>query len=106
MAVTNDDEIGKKLLQLQKDFGKPSRAWTLQQIFHPILLHYLILPIYNFLDLGKIFLVLSQWFQILSKAVSWQEKQGKRPDYFPHALPNALAIMAMNQQRFLLMNQK
>jgi dTDP-4-amino-4,6-dideoxygalactose transaminase len=49
------------------------------------------------LDLGKIFLVLSQWFHILSKAVHWKEKRGERPDYFPRALPNALAIMAQNQ---------
>ncbi|MGA2417815.1 MAG: aminotransferase class I/II-fold pyridoxal phosphate-dependent enzyme [Candidatus Staskawiczbacteria bacterium] len=97
MAVTNDDQIGKKLEQMQKDFGKPSLRWTLQQILHPILLNYFILPIYNFLDLGKIFLVLSQWFHVLSKAVSWQEKRGLRPDYFPKALPNALAIMALNQ---------
>lgn len=101
IAVTNDDEIGKKLEQLQKDFGKPSRFWTLQQILHPILLGYIILPIYDFLDLGKIFLVLSQWLHILSKAVSWQEKQGKRPDYFPKALPNAMAVMALNQLKKL-----
>ncbi|MCX6761023.1 MAG: DegT/DnrJ/EryC1/StrS family aminotransferase [Candidatus Nealsonbacteria bacterium] len=97
MAVTNDDTIGKKLEQLQKEFGQPSRFWILQQILHPILLGYIILPIYSFLDLGKIFLVLSQWLHILSKAVSWQEKRGERPDYFPRALPNALAVMASNQ---------
>jgi len=97
MAVTNDEEIGKNLEKLQKEFGQPSFCWTWQQIWHPILLHYLILPVYNFLDLGKIFLVFSQWFHILSKAVSWKEKKGQRPDYFPKALPNALAMMALNQ---------
>ena len=55
------------------------------------------MPIYNFLDLGKIFLILSQWLHILSKAVSWGEKRGLKPDYFPRALPNALALMAQNQ---------
>lgn len=97
IAVTNDDAIAKKLGDLQKEFGQPKRFWIFQQLFHPILLHYIILPIYNFLDLGKIFLILSQWLHILSKAVSWQEKRGLRPDYFPRALPNALAIMALNQ---------
>jgi len=97
MAVTNDENIAKKLEQLQKEFGKPSLCWTMQQILHPILLSYFILPIYNFLDLGKIFLILSQWTHVLSKAVSWKEKRGLRPDYFPKALPNALAMMAMNQ---------
>jgi dTDP-4-amino-4,6-dideoxygalactose transaminase len=97
MAVTNDDELGEALRQAQGKMGFPSPFWIFQQILHPIFLHYFILPIYNFLDLGKIFLVMSQWLHVLSKAVSWQEKQGKRPDYFPKALPNGLAIMALNQ---------
>ena len=97
MAVTNDDVIGEALRQAQGKMGFPSPFWVFQQIFHPILLHYIILPIYNFLDLGKIFFVSAQWLHILSKAVSWKEKQGKRPDYFPKALPNALAVMALNQ---------
>ncbi len=97
MAVTNDEQIGKKLEQLQKDFGSPSGCWIQQQLWHPVLLNYIILPIYNFLDLGKIFLVLSQWLHVLSKAVSWKEKRGQRPDYFPKALPNALAALALNQ---------
>ncbi|OGZ66010.1 MAG: hypothetical protein A3C50_03235 [Candidatus Staskawiczbacteria bacterium RIFCSPHIGHO2_02_FULL_43_16] len=97
MAVTNDDEIGKKLEALQKEFGQPSLWWIKQQLLHPILLYFIILPLYNFFDLGKIFLVFSQYLHLLSKAVSWQEKRGLRPDYFPKALPNALAQMALNQ---------
>ena len=97
MAVTNNDEIGKKLEELQKQFGQPSLFWIRQQIFHPILLNFIILPLYNFVDLGKVFLILSQWLHILSKAVSWKEKRGLKPDYFPKALPNALAILAQHQ---------
>ncbi len=97
MVATNDDELGKKIEQLQNEFGMPNSFWIFQQILHPILLNFIILPVYNFLDLGKIFLVLSQILHILSKAVSLEEKRGKRPDYFPKALPNALAIMAFNQ---------
>lgn len=97
IAVTNDPLLGEKLLQAQGELGMPSLFWIFQQILHPILLHYLILPIYNFLNLGKLFLVFSQITHILSKAVSWQEKRGQRPDYFPKAMPNALAIMALNQ---------
>ena len=68
MAVTNDDAIGKKLLELQKEFGQPSLFWIKQQLLHPILLNFLILPLYKFLDLGKIFLVFLQWLHILSKS--------------------------------------
>lgn len=94
MAVTNNGEIGKKLAQLQKEFGQPSYFWIFQQVLHPILLHHVILPVYGLLNLGKAALVLSQWLNILSKAVSWQEKRGVKPKYFPKALPNALAQMA------------
>lgn len=97
IAVTNDDKIGEALRQAQKEFGKPNSFWIFQQLLHPILLHYIILPVYNFLDLGKIFLVFSQWVHLLSKAVSWKEKRGQRPDYFPKAMPNALAALALNQ---------
>jgi len=97
MAVTNDPSLADKLRQAQDEFGMPNWLWVRQQIWHPILLNYIILPVYNFLDLGKIFLILSQWLHILSKAVHWKEKRGQRPDYFPKAMPNALAVMALNQ---------
>lgn len=97
MAVTNNDEIGQKLQQLQKEFGQPSLFWIKQQLLHPILLYFFILPLYNFFNLGKALLVVSQWLHILSKAVSWQEKRGLKPDYFPKALPNALAELALHQ---------
>lgn len=97
MAVTDDDELGRKLEQLQEKFGQPSYFWIFQQISHPILMNFIVLPLYRFLELGKLFLILSQWCKILSKAVSWKEKRGLKPDYFPRVLPNALAIMAQNQ---------
>jgi len=97
MAVTNDEAVAKKIEELQKDFGKPSSCWVFQQLLHPILLQYIILPIYSFLDLGKLLLVFSQITHVLSKAVSWKEKRGLRPDYFPKALPNAMAALALNQ---------
>jgi len=97
VAVTNDEKLGEALRRAQGEMGSPNLFWVFQQLLHPILLHYLILPIYNFLDLGKIFLVLSQWFHVLSKAVSWQEKRGQKPDYFPRAMPNAIAVLALNQ---------
>ncbi len=97
MATTNNDKLGEALRQAQKEFGIPGSFWVFQQLLHPILLHYFILPLYNFFDLGKAMLVFSQVFHVLSKAVSWKEKRGLKPDYFPKALPNALAIMALNQ---------
>jgi len=97
MATTNNPEIGKKLHDLQKKMGQPGLIWVKQQLLHSILLHFIILPLYYFFDFGKLFLVASQWLHVLSKAVSWKEKRGLRPSYFPKALPNALAAMALHQ---------
>ena len=95
MAVTNDDELAQKLEKYVRDIGYPSYFWIFQQLLHPILMNWLILPTYRLL--GKYLLVLFQWLHILSKAVHWKEKRGKKPCYFPKRLPNALVVLALNQ---------
>lgn len=83
MVVTNDDNLAERIREFQEKTSYPSCCWVLQQLLHPILMNYLILPTYNFLSFGKIKLIFLQWFHILSKAVHWKEKQGKKPSYFP-----------------------
>ncbi|OGZ26838.1 MAG: hypothetical protein A2365_01415 [Candidatus Nealsonbacteria bacterium RIFOXYB1_FULL_40_15] len=95
MAVTNDDNLAERIRKENVSF--PGLGWIFQQLLHPVLLSYLILPVYNFVDLGKAFLVFSQALHILSKAVHWKEKRGERPSYFPKKLPNVLAKLALNQ---------
>ena len=95
MAVTNDEELAKKLREYQKEIGYPSYFWIFQQLLHPILIHFLILPTYKIF--GKYLLILFQWLRILSKAIHWKEKRGEKPNYFPKKLPNALANLALNQ---------
>ena len=95
MAVTNDEKLGQALRQAQGEFGYPKFVWIFQQLLHPVLMNWLILPTYKFL--GKYLLVLFQWLQILSKAVHWKEKRGEKPCYFPKRMPEALAILALNQ---------
>ena len=97
MAVTNDKDIAKKLYALQKEWKNPSFCWIFQQLLHPVLMQYIVLPLYNIFNLGKVFLVLSQRLGILSKAVHKKEKKGRRPRYFPKCLPNALASLALLQ---------
>lgn len=96
MVVTNDPSLGEKLRQAQDELAYPSYYWIFQQLLHPILMNFLILPTYKIL-LGKIILILCQWFRILSKAVHWKEKQAQKPSYFPKRMPNALALLALNQ---------
>jgi dTDP-4-amino-4,6-dideoxygalactose transaminase len=95
MVVTNDDSLAQKIKEYQEKIGYPSYFWIKQQLLHPILMNWLILPTYKIL--GKYLLVLFQQLHILSKAVHRKEKQAEKPDYFPKRLPNALAILALNQ---------
>jgi perosamine synthetase len=95
MVATNDPSIAEKVRQFQDKCGYPPCPWILQQLLHPVLMNKLILPTYKIL--GKYLLVLFQWLHILSKAVHWKEKRGMIPGYFPKRMPNALAILALNQ---------
>ena len=95
MAATNDDDLARKLKKYQMEIGSPSNFWVFQQLLHPVLMNWLILPTYRIF--GKYVLILFQWLKILSKAVHWKEKRGLKPSYFPKRLPNALAVLALNQ---------
>lgn len=95
MATTNDEELARKIREYQEEIGYPSYFWIFQQLLHPILMNWLILPTYKIF--GRYLLILFQWLNILSKAVHWKEKKGEKPGYFPKRLSNGLAILALNQ---------
>lgn len=97
MLVTNDLEISKKVEKVYKEIEFPSSGWVFQQLIHPLLFEYLFLPLYDFLKIGKILIIIFQKLRIISKAVHYKEKKGKPPSYFPARLPNALATLALNQ---------
>ena len=95
MVVTNDELLSSKLKAYQQSVGLPSLSWILQQLLHPVVMNWKILPTYRLL--GKYSLITYQQLHILSKAVHKKEKKGVKPGYFPKALPNALAILARKQ---------
>ena len=95
VVATNNQNMGARLRQFQKSVGYPSVFWVFQQLLHPVLMNMAILPTYRIF--GKYLLVLLQQAHILSKAVHWKEKRGRKPGYFPKQLPNALAILANYQ---------
>ncbi len=97
MAATNDDQLAQKLKSYQDKLPEPSFFWTFQQLLHPILTKFFVMPAYGFFGVGKWFLLFLQKIGLLSKAVLNQEKQGKMPQSFPKKMPEALAILALNQ---------
>jgi len=94
MVITNDDELAEKIKKFQEDIGHPSYFWIKQQLWHPVLMN---LALSSYRVIGKYLLVLFQSLRIMSKAVHWKEKRGDIPSYFPKRMPNALAILALNQ---------
>lgn len=95
MATTNDPALAERLKKFQETIGYPSLPWILQQLLHPVVMNWKILPLYAVG--GKYLLVIAQWLHILSKAVHWKEKRGEVPGYFPKRMPNALAMLAIHQ---------
>lgn len=95
MVATNNANIAEKIRAYQETIGYPSFAWIFQQLLHPLVMNWIILPTYGFL--GKYLLVAFQKLHILSKAVHQKEKRGEKPEYFPRSLPNALAELALVQ---------
>lgn len=95
MVCTNDDVLAGKIKKYQEKIGYPSYFWIWQQLLHPVLMNWLILPTYKIF--GKYLLILFQWLHIFSKAVHWKEKRGQIPGYFPKKMPTALAILALHQ---------
>jgi perosamine synthetase len=95
MVTIKNKEMMEKVKSFYNKTNFPSKFWILQQLLHPILMNCLIIPTYSFF--GKYFLILLQYSHIFSKAVHWKEKRGLKPSYFPKRMPNALAILALNQ---------
>jgi len=102
MAVTNNEKIGEKLKEFQEKLYYPSNFWIFQQLLHPILMNWKIMPSYAVHPfLGRTVLGAFHQLSILSKAVYKKEKKGKIPPQFPKRFPNALAVLALNQFRKL-----
>ncbi len=97
VAITNNIKYAENLKKVRDSLSFPSYCFIFQQLIHPILLNFIILPAYNFFKIGKLLLIFFQNTKILSKAVHKKEKRGEMPSYFPKKMPNALSILALNQ---------
>lgn len=96
VALTRDTSIATRLRSQQTQAPIPIKHWVLQQLLHPLILA-LSLKTYDTLSFGKIILEVAKRLHLISKAVEPQERQGKRPTWTGHRLPNALALLALHQ---------
>lgn len=97
-AITNNPKIAKNIEKFYKERSCPSRFWIFQQLFHPLFLS-IAKPLYNIFSLGKVLVVIAKKLKLISLTVYSEEKSGGRPGFGPSRMPNALAILGLNQLR-------
>lgn len=95
-CVVKNREQMEKLRAFHNQRKQPPFMWTVQQLLHPILFSYII-PSYFTFGLGKALLVLFQRAQLLSRAVEFQERAGRKPLHIEYQYPPALAQLLVLQ---------
>ncbi len=95
-SITKDKNRSHAIHSLQSSRPLPPKSWVAQQLFHVVFFHF-ILPLYFWHGLGKAMLVLAQRLNLLSRAVAYEERAGKRPIHFAYAYSPALALLLLKQ---------
>jgi dTDP-4-amino-4,6-dideoxygalactose transaminase len=99
-AFAKNIELAKKIREIQNKWNYPSNCWIAQQLVHPVYMSAAKL-FYNFFSIGKILVVLGKKLGLVSVMVYPVEKTGGKPPFGPARLPNALAVLAINQMKKL-----
>ena len=89
----------KKLRRYQEKLSYPSYAWIGKQLIYPLVCS-LIVTTYAY-GLGKVLHAVFGNIGILSRALTREERYGKRPPEYPAKYPNALAGLLLCQIRKL-----
>ncbi|MFA5166053.1 MAG: aminotransferase class I/II-fold pyridoxal phosphate-dependent enzyme [Candidatus Paceibacterota bacterium] len=97
LALAKNPAIVAALEGFYQNCALANPEWTKRQLRHPVLFNNVVLPFYNFFDLGKKFLSLYLRTRRLSRAVEPQECLGQWSESFPFLLPDELAVLALNQ---------
>lgn len=95
MVITKDEVLSKKLAEFQQSQDGNSHGWVFQNLFHMISFYFLILPLYDFLKIGKVLLVLFQNLGLLSKPIDKEEL--KHFSIYTKKLAPSLAKIALLQ---------
>lgn len=105
MLITGDKNLADEIKTQYQKFNFPDCFWIFKQLLHPVIFS-LIIPTYFFLELGKFslgkgILFILQKTGLLDLPVKKEEKEGKPIKDYPKRLPNALAVLALNQLKKL-----
>jgi len=101
MLVTEDPTLAEKIKEIYEKIPYPGYFWIIRQLMHPLIFS-LVLPTYFLFRIGKfsfgkgIIFALAKT-RLLDFPVKTDEKKGLPIDDYPKKMPNALAILALNQ---------
>ncbi len=96
MVITNDNALAAKIKEYQDNLRFPPRKWILQQLLHPLILWNALRTYYLF-NTGKFKIFFDQKIGLISRAYSASERKGELKIGSGYRLPNAMAILALNQ---------
>ena len=96
IAVLHSEQGREKMRDIVIKTEEASMLFVLQQIAHPLVTSGA-KALYHTASLGKILLAVAKRLRVLSKAVLAEEKQGGKPEFLAKKMPNALALLALNQ---------
>lgn len=101
MLITKDKGFAEKVDKIYQDLPFPKSFWIFRQLLHPVAFS-LIVPTYFLLKIGKFsfgkgLLFLLQITGLLDFPVKNKEKQCQLIADYPKRLPNALAVLSVNQ---------
>jgi dTDP-4-amino-4,6-dideoxygalactose transaminase len=97
-AVSKNPALAKKIREIHDNWPYPPGRWIAQQLTHPWYMAFAKF-FYDFFSLGKIMVVLAKKLRFISMMVYPVEKTGGKPFFSPSRMPNALAVLAINQMR-------
>lgn len=105
MIVTKDKQLVSRVKTIVSSLKTSSHFWIFQQLMHPILFNWIIMPLYNVgfgkVTLGKSLLLIFQKLHLLSKPVYPNELKAKSIPLFPQKMSGALALLGTNQLKKL-----
>lgn len=99
VAIAKDKKIAQELEKFQENQNFPSKFFVFQNLFHVISFYLLVLPFYDMVNLGKIFLVMFQKMGLLAKPVADDELE--HYELFYKKLSPSLSKLALSQLKRL-----
>lgn len=96
--ILNNPSLFDKFISAYQKLNYPPKSWVFKILLHPIITWF-VKNHYNFN--GKVLLEISKLIKLFPLELTEKEKKGEQPLNFCYKMPNAIALLALNQVRKL-----